>query len=151
MTTKTPPIDGLVYEVIPTIDGEPDYSEKSIRQYTDDIEAATVITSRVAGNTAEPGTDEHRVGLHKVVLDIDLPAVLVPSSTPGHHHLYIDHELPWPKYEALLWALEAAGLIENGYAGASSARGHTAARLTWVKKAKPTSDNGTPAEPVPFI
>lgn len=132
MTAKTPPLEGMVYEVIPTIDSEPDYSEANVRNFTLDVETATVITSRVAGqDVAIVNTPLER---HKVVLDIDLPAELVPSSTEGHFHLYIDREVAWADYEELLWAMAKCGLIEDGYVSASVARGHTAARLPWVQK-----------------
>lgn len=71
---------------------------------------------------------------HRPVLDIDIPAALIPSSTPGHSHLYIDKPLTWDQYENLLWALVDCGIIESGYASASVARGYTSARLPWVKK-----------------
>lgn len=76
---------------------------------------------------------------HRPVLDIDIPAALIPSSTPGHSHLYIDKALTWEQYESLLWALVDCGIIESGYASASAARGYTSARLPWVKKQQVTS------------
>lgn len=126
MTEKLPPLEGLVYEVVPNLDHyEPAEEEfNTYREDTLDIEAATVITSRVANS----------VDRHKVVLDIDLPAKLVPSTTADHFHLYIDKELEWDVYVELLHALAKAGLVEDGYVGASVDRGHTAARLPWVKK-----------------
>jgi hypothetical protein len=96
------------------------------RVLTDNLDEANVITSAVKATAGMT---------HKVVLDIDLPAKLVPSSTEGHFHLYIDHEVAWPKYEALLDALADAGIVEQGYVGASVARGFTAARLPWIRKA----------------
>ncbi len=68
-------------------------------------------------------------GMHLVALDIDMPAELLPSKTPGHFHLYIDHKMPWEKYVTLLRALAEAGIIEEGYANASIAKGCTALRL----------------------
>ncbi|WP_426940284.1 hypothetical protein [Pseudarthrobacter sp. S6] len=72
--------------------------------------------------------------MHRPVLDIDIPAALIPSSTPGHHHLYIDKPMTPLQYVDLLKALTAAGIIEEGYAAASIERGYTSARLPWVKK-----------------
>lgn len=72
--------------------------------------------------------------LHRPVLDIDFPAALIPSSTPGHHHLYIDKPMTLKQYENLIWALVDAGIIESGYASASTERGYTSVRLPWVKK-----------------
>lgn len=62
----------------------------------------------------------------------------VPSSTPGHGHLYIDAILWWDEYEALLQAFAWAGLVEPGYVGASMRRRATHLRLPWVRK----FDNG---------
>jgi hypothetical protein len=108
--------------VVPGIDAG--YVPADQYRETVDVAEATVTTSRVAG----------KVGVHKLVIDLDLPAQLIPSSTPGHFHLYVDHEIDESAYFALLAALEAAGLIEPGYLGASEARGFSAVRLPWVKK-----------------
>lgn len=72
--------------------------------------------------------------LHTVMLDLDVPAQLVPSSTPGHSHLYIDVTMSWRTYARLLRALADAGVIERGYMHASIARRFTALRLPWIKK-----------------
>lgn len=73
-------------------------------------------------------------GMHAPVLDIDIPATLVPSSTEGHSHLYLDVAMTWTQYCKLLDLLSEVGIIEEGYRNASIARGFTAARLPWVKK-----------------
>ena len=104
-----------------------------------DIHEANVVTS-IAGEW-QPGraaigeaTEGDRKRFHFPVLDLDVPAHLVPSSTSGHSHLYIDKLLSWDQYKELLTALAKAGIIEDGYAGASIARGHTAVRLPWKRK-----------------
>lgn len=74
-----------------------------------------------------------KTGLHAPVLDIDYPARLVPSSTPGHFHLYLDVEIPWHRYALALWALSVAGLIEPGFFRAAMARKLTFARLRPTK------------------
>jgi hypothetical protein len=71
---------------------------------------------------------------HKLMIDIDVPAYLLPSSTPGHSHLYIDKDMDKEEWLALLIALRNAGIIESGYVGASIQRGYTALRLPWVSK-----------------
>lgn len=91
---------------------------------TSQIDDANVITSMVKDN----------VTMHKVVIDLDLPAALIPSSTPGHFHLYIDHAMSADAYWTLLNALAAAGLIEENYAQASIDQGRSAVRLPWIKK-----------------
>lgn len=71
---------------------------------------------------------------HNLMLDIDGPAALVPSSTAGHSHLYIEAAMTWENYAKLLDVLADCGIIERGYADASKARGFTALRLPWVRK-----------------
>lgn len=73
---------------------------------------------------------------HLPVLDIDFPARLVPSSSKGHFHLYLDgmKPLPWWRYRLLLRVLAWAGVIEPGYYTASVARRMTLVRLPGVKK-----------------
>lgn len=95
---------------------------------TEDISTANLITSKVEGTER-----------HKPVLDIDLPVKLLPSSTPGHFHLLIDHEMSWETYCYLLDALVIAGVVQPGYADASRAEGFTCVRLPWVRKAVTTS------------
>lgn len=71
---------------------------------------------------------------HAVLLDLDVPAYLVPSSTPGHSHLYVDVLVPKSELIELLEVLAKTGVIEQGYAEASIKRGRTCLRLPWVKK-----------------
>ena len=73
-------------------------------------------------------------GLHTPILDIDIHAALIQSSTKGHYHLYIDSPLTWRKYKRLLRALKRAGIIEPGYYKASVYRKATDLRLPWVRK-----------------
>lgn len=71
---------------------------------------------------------------HRPVLDIDFPVHVVPSSTPGHFHLYLNKKMTWGKYKNLLRALMEAGILESGYVIVSMERGYTSVRLPWVKK-----------------
>lgn len=73
-------------------------------------------------------------GLHYPVLDLDFGAYVVPSSTPGHFHLYLERAMPWDTYAGLLVALAEAGVIERGYADACLARGMTFVRMPGVSK-----------------
>lgn len=73
--------------------------------------------------------------LHRPVIDLDFPCRLIPSSTEGHFHLYLDGiDVEWPKYKDLLIALAAAGVISKGYLEESLNKGFTAVRLPHVKK-----------------
>lgn len=121
------PLDGQVLQTVTNLDT---YDVVSGRYDTSDPEAAQVITSRTAA--------DHRK--HKVIIDLDMPAQLIPSSTEGHFHLYIDHEMDWTAYAKLLTALGEAGILEPGYVRASLERELTAVRLPWVKKPEPAAE-----------
>lgn len=71
---------------------------------------------------------------HKVVIDLDMDAALWETSTPGHHHLIVDHEMTWDTYKELLIALEKAGLVQSGYLHACLARKASWIRTPWTKK-----------------
>lgn len=73
-------------------------------------------------------------GTHRPLLDFDIPCAYIPSTTPGHGHLYIDKELSWKDYRKLLNLLADLDIIEHGYRGASLARGYSALRLPWIRK-----------------
>lgn len=87
---------------------------------------------------------------HAVLLDLDVPAYLVPSSTPGHSHLYIDVSISEPAYFRLLDALAQCGIIEEGYAKASKAKGATYLRLPWIKKGREIVMGRGVVDPVMF-
>lgn len=73
---------------------------------------------------------------YRLVLDLDRHNVaLLPSSTPGHHHLVIDTRLGQFDHNRVLEALAAAGVIEWGFAesGQRSPLGATM-RPPWVRK-----------------
>lgn len=92
---------------------------------TKDIDEANAITSRISGDEGER---------HKLILDIDFPVQAIPSTTPGHFHLYIDKAIDWKSLLAVIEALANAGLVEQGYADACRDQKFTTVRLPWVKK-----------------
>jgi hypothetical protein len=121
---KANPFEG---QALATADFSDDYSGSI--GLTEAIEEANVVVSLIEGY--RPGA---RFAQHKPVLDIDLPVQVLPSSTPGHSHLFIDKELTWEQYTRLLYVLADIGIIETGYRTASLVRGYTAVRLPWIKK-----------------
>lgn len=78
-------------------------------------------------------------GLHRPVIDFDFPCQLIPSSTDGHYHLYIDKEMGWNEYEMLLEVLVRVGLVEQGYYNSALKHCQTYVRPPWVKKGRNTS------------
>lgn len=75
-----------------------------------------------------------RDGKHRPVLDIDFPVRLVPSTTAGHFHLYVDVPMTWEKQCILMAAMEKAGIVQKGYRKWSVERGMSFVRPPWVKK-----------------
>lgn len=123
-TPRVLPLEGQVLAAA-EIDG--DYDEAPTeRRLGVDIWQANLVTSLI-----DDGSQ-----LHRPVLDVDLPVHVVPSSTPGHCHLYIDKAMSWGQYARLITVLAEVGIVEPGYAGASFERGHTAVRAPWIKKAQ---------------
>jgi hypothetical protein len=129
MNDRTPPLEGQRLASVDFDEAGDDYSR--VADVVDDIEQANVMTSMVELDFA---VEQVTGQVHKVVLDIDLPAQLLPSTTEGHYHLIIDKAMSWVAYGRLLDALAEAGVIEAGYRDASRARGYTCVRLPWVKK-----------------
>jgi hypothetical protein len=107
------------------------------------LEEANIVTSlmdlqRLSGRTlpsAEGTTGAQAdIVLHRPVIDIDHAVTVIESSTPGHHHLYVDLAMPWEDLVKLLEVMADIGLVEPGYVNASKARGYTAVRLPWITK-----------------
>ena len=107
-------------------------AEENISRTMCVADEAEVVSSEVDASTY-PGI-ALTTGLHSPVLDIDIPAYLVPSGTRGHSHLYFDHLMTWRQYKRLLKALGRAGILEDGYVKASIRRGHTSVRVPWRPK-----------------
>lgn len=105
------------------VDFTAEYSGKAENRPVVPVGDATVVTSQTVYSD-----------LHYPVIDLDFPARLIPSSTQGHYHLYLDTPVDWGKFVAVLEAMVDAGLVEGGYVEASKERGHTCVRLPWVGK-----------------
>ena len=129
-TGREHPLPDQVLMHVEDMDEDYDDTIGETRTATRDLDIANVAASNYLGYAGfDMGDDWHRP-----VLDLDMPAKLIPSSTPGHFHLFIDHPMKWETYEKLLEALAAAGVLEDGYVRASIARKHTAVRLPWIRK-----------------
>lgn len=114
-----------------------DYGSAHIKEPPVRMKDANVVCSDVkgTGHSCPVSFCNHQShSEHKPVLDIDVPMTLIPSSTKGHFHLYIDHPVSWDAYCKLLDALVECRIVEEDYAYASKNRGYTAVRLPWVKK-----------------
>jgi hypothetical protein len=65
---------------------------------------ANVITSKIRGKKNK----------HKIILDLDYEAALIPTSTPGHYHLMIDKDLDTLQYAEFIEVCHRVGLIADG-------------------------------------
>lgn len=108
-----------------------------------DPAAATEVRVPASLREANLVSSARTDGLHAPTLDIDSSAHLVPSSTPGHFHLYLDRPVTWRDYRRVLRALHRAGYIDDGVYWRSLDRGATFLRLPWVKKTDQEAALGT--------
>lgn len=150
MSGVTPGLRGLLsrlqayrvdwrFSFVPTEDKE--YEPGIDREEESSLDKANVISSTRTGfprdHVTDPETKKYvQKQRHAVLLDIDYPAHLIESSTPGHYHLYLDvpEGVKHEDYMELLAVLAKCGVIEKGYADVSIARGHSDLRLPWVSK-----------------
>lgn len=73
-------------------------------------------------------------GHPRAVIELAVPARLVPSQTEGHFHLYIEKSLEWMDYERLLRAMTEAGFVEQGFYKMSLRRGMSMLRKPGIEK-----------------
>jgi hypothetical protein len=119
----------------PETDVDQDYAEpEDARVVVDDPEIANTISSRLHPDDEAKQRRFVRGGWHTLALDVDHPVTVVPSTTEGHFHLYIDVPMPWDDYCRLMIAMSDAGIVEPGYVDASIDRGASFLRLPGVKK-----------------
>ena len=95
------------------------------RQYEDrqpSDEDANVVSSHLS------------TGLRAPIIDLDFPHQYIPSTTPGHGHLYLNRPISRWREIILLWGLYMGGVIEKGYFIWSIRRGGTFVRRPGVMK-----------------
>lgn len=116
--------------------GEPDPTFDTGGRPTLAIEKRVDGEHRIPADPADADVVSSDLGndMHAPCIDIDIPIRVIPSTTPGHGHLYIDMPVTWDHYLDILHALAAARIVEPGYVMASECRKATHVRLPWVKK-----------------
>lgn len=133
-TEGVAPLDTqLRYSLLEDSETPKDYA---VNEVVEDIRRANIMTDlpfmeRGFGVFKERWVDTEQ---HYIVLDIDHPTQLIPSSTPGHFHLIIERKVSHFKWIQLLLAMSDAGIVQPGYAHASIRAGYTSIRLPWVRK-----------------
>jgi hypothetical protein len=91
--------------------------------------------------------------VHIPLIDIDMEAALIPSSTPGHSHLYINKPMNIQTLVKLLEAMQEAGIVQKGFVDGTRERGYACLRLPHVKKEFHTGGPVGPdltADPLPW-
>lgn len=71
---------------------------------------------------------------HEPVIDIDLPCMLIPSTQPGHFHLYINKGMPFDTMVEMLEAMAKAGVVQYGFVEHTKRRGRAMVRYPGVTK-----------------
>jgi len=94
-----------------------------------------VVSSQIGSQPPEGQYQVAAAGaLHLPLLDLDFEAALIPSSAPGHYHLYLDKPMPEEKYRSFIKALFDHGIIAEGNYNQMERKGRMFLRLPWVKK-----------------
>ena len=115
------------------------YKGVSFRPYAR-LLIALAETSLVQPGHARMLIDEAGAHAYPFIVALETPARLVPSSTPGHNHLYLDTELPWDDHERLLKRFEEATIVQRGFYTASVERKQTMLRKPGVRKPERSAD-----------
>lgn len=71
---------------------------------------------------------------HAPIIDLDFSHRYIPSTTPGHAHLYLDVPISRWRMFFMLWGLYVGGAIEKGYFLWSLRRGGTFVRRPGIGK-----------------
>lgn len=79
-------------------------------------------------------------GAHAPTIDLDVPCRLIPSTTEGHFHLYIDVEMTKKNYSKLLKTLVEVGLVEEGFGQMLDKKDATFVRVPGKPKLLPGED-----------
>lgn len=108
------------------------YVDQVAAEYLDDdLEKLPVVSPEQGANVVSSLLTN---GRHAPCIDLDVPAVLVPSSTADHSHLYIDVELAWEDYLRVLAVLADVGIVEKGFYESAKRRGASRLRLPHIRK-----------------
>jgi len=104
-----------------------DAGKSKQKTFSEDLKTSTKEFANLIGSKLPNGN-------HKPVLDLDFDCQLIPSSTKGHFHLYINKEVDQIKWEALMMVLRDCGILESGFADGSIRCGQNTVRCPWVNK-----------------
>lgn len=98
---------------------------KSLWKYRQDLDRWPVEHARDANLVSSLTFN----GTHAPIIDLDFPHRVVPSSTPGHSHLFLDVEMSRFKLIVLMLTLWFCGVVEMGHAVWTIRRGASFVRI----------------------
>lgn len=84
-------------------------------------------------------------GKQMPIIDLDFPHHIEPSSTPGHHHLFLDVEMSNFRWFVLMCALKYAGIVELGFFVWSIRRWGNFVRIPGLSKSSDPKENTKPS------
>lgn len=112
--------------------GRKTYYQQNLDQY--ERLGITCVPHRETPEKSNLLSSEVEPDKHLAVIDCDYPVIVMESSTPGHGHLYIEKEMTWEQYKALLEGMFKAGLIQKAWYENALKDKRTYVRLPHVKK-----------------
>lgn len=118
------------YQADVLFSNETDYESKK-RMRLQAISVCDKDEANLIGSTIDMNGD-----VHYPVIDFDIPVRLVPSSTPGHNHLYIDHPVTLQQMVNMLAAMAEAGVVQKGFANGTRRNKVATVRPPWIQKTK---------------
>lgn len=132
--------------VVKFLKGRRTYYKADLDDYSERQTKGPLLDPEVAGMPANLVSSEmtDKISLHKPVFDIDVEALQVPSSTPGHSHLYFDVAISWDKYVAVMDAMAAAGLCDAKWVQHCKDRRKGLVRPPWASKSDEHGDMRDP-------
>lgn len=96
--------------------GHPKLSVEEIEQYCDNLRTLGFIQSVLFDG-------DFKNIRYRFVIISEVLAVLVPSKSHDHFHLYLETVLTWKQYQALLHNLNQIGIVQTGFYGMTKQRG----------------------------
>lgn len=103
------------------------YRNQDGKEYKQELTSVPIEDALLVSSKTDDG--------HYVILDIDFPVEVLPSSTPGKHHVYIDKIISEEHMEKLLKVMVEVGLVNEGiYDLQWRSSKEVSLRLPWVIK-----------------
>lgn len=95
-------------------------------------QAPNVVSSEISRGPAYTNAEDDSV--HLVLIDLDFESALIPSTTPGRYHLYVDKKMSKEKYSDFVKMLKEFGVVAQGNLNQIEKTGRTYLRMPWVRK-----------------